>query len=140
MSGKYFVDSNIVLYVYSEDEPQKKAVALDLLSGEVTISTQVLSETINVLRKKFKFGLDEVKNVINELTTNIESVETINKQTILDALDISKRYKIGYYDSLIVSSAIESGCEVLYSEDMSNGLSVQDKIVIINPFEKGKNG
>jgi predicted nucleic acid-binding protein len=50
------------------------------------------------------------------------------------ACDIRDSYNISYYDSLIVSTALNAKCTVLYSEDMQHGLKIDD-LVILNPFE-----
>ena len=73
---------------------------------DVTISTQVLNELSNVLRKKFKLSFDKIYNVINEICINF-NVKLITNSTILSALKIAKKYKYSFYDSLIISSAID---------------------------------
>ena len=50
------------------------------------------------------------------------------------ALDIQERYNFAWYDSLIIATALEAGCETLYSEDMQHGQEIEGRLRIINPF------
>ena len=61
-------------------------------------------------------------------------VEVISLPTIHIALDILERYGFFWYDSLIVATALESGCDTLYSEDMQNGQLIEGRLRSINPF------
>jgi len=61
---------------------------------------------------------------------------TINsKETILSAAHIANRYGFSFYDSLIIAAALETGCSVLYSEDLNNGQIIEKKLKIVNPFK-----
>ena len=62
------------------------------------------------------------------------SVEIISLVTIHTALNIRERYNFSWYDSLIVGTALEAGCETLYSEDMQNGQLINNSLRIVNPF------
>ena len=54
MSAKVFIDTNVVVYLYSSDEPEKQTAALSLIeNNEAIVSTQVLSELANTLSRKF---------------------------------------------------------------------------------------
>ena len=59
---------------------------------------------------------------------------TIGAITIQNAFDISSKYGYNYWDSLILSSAIENGCGEVYSEDMQHGQEIEKHLKIINPF------
>lgn len=59
---------------------------------------------------------------------------SFSADTQLKALDIKSRYKLQYYDSLIIATALENVCDILYSEDMQHGLVVDNQLKIINPF------
>jgi predicted nucleic acid-binding protein len=54
--------------------------------------------------------------------------------TILEAFRIAERYGFSFYDSLIISAALESGCNTLYSEDMQHGQLIENRLKIVNPF------
>ena len=57
-----------------------------------------------------------------------------NPETIKKAIEIANKYGFSFYDSLIINAAIESGCKMLYSEDMQHGQVIEKKLTIINPF------
>ena len=61
-------------------------------------------------------------------------VVTVDTDTILKAAFLRKSYNFSYWDSMIVSSALESRCSILYSEDMQNGQIIEKQFKIINPF------
>jgi predicted nucleic acid-binding protein len=128
-----FLDSNVVVYYYTKTEPQKRlAAGALLLNSEVTLSTQVLSETCNVLRKKFKWEWDEIDIVFAELRS-LFPVAQVTGDTIERAISLAKRTQYPYYDCLILSSAIEANCSILYSEDLQHN-QVIDGVRIVNPF------
>lgn len=117
--GKAFVDSNIIIYLYSQDEPQKKYSVENLFTtfNELVISTQVLNECIHVMHKKKKIKLEVVAQVVKELLESFV-VSTITSSTIQEALFIANKYHYSYYDSLIVASSLENHCTILFTEDM----------------------
>ena len=134
MKDKAFFDTNIIIYLYSEDEKTKKEKSKKLVnSTDVIISTQVLNELSSVLNKKFKLTFDNIYSVIEELSSNFD-IKLITNSTILSALTIAQNYGYSYYDSLIISSALETKCTILYSEDMQHDQLINDQLKIKNPF------
>ena len=72
MNGKSFVDTNILIYLYSNDEPQKKIISQKIIEKyDCEISTQVLNEFSNVCLKKFKKSTEEIELALNEIIENI---------------------------------------------------------------------
>jgi len=128
-----FVDSNVVIYHLDKDDA-KQAIALKLLASDPMISTQVLGEVSNVMRRKLGYEWAEVRAVVSKLT-EVARVHTIRPSTILRALDIAQRFGFSYYDSLIVAAAVESGCTTLYSEDLQDGQRLDSGLTIRNPFK-----
>ena len=135
MPGKPFVDTNVVLYLYSEDEPAKKTAAEKLVRGpeRAWISTQVLSEMANVLRRKFRLEYPDIAAAIAEVRAACD-VHIVTPETISLALRLGERYRHSYFDSLILAAALECGCDTLASEDMQDGLVVESQLSIRNPF------
>ena len=135
MPGKRFIDTNVVLYLYSEDELDKKKAADALVRGSqrAWISTQVLSETANVLRRKFKADYPDIAVAVTEVCAAC-NVYVLTAETISHALALGARYRHSYFDSLIIAAALECGCETLASEDMQDGLVVESSLTIWNPF------
>ena len=135
MKDRAFIDTNILVYLYSTDEPQKKYVANSLFENcEPFISTQVLQELSNVLKKKYKVEWQEINAVIDEITKTVE-VLTNNQKTFKAAINIAEKYNFSFYDSLIIASTIESNCKTLYSEDLQHKQKIENKLQIINPFK-----
>ena len=136
MQDKVFLDTNILIYCYSVDEKNKQEKALDLVdrySEDSIISTQVINELSNILFKKFKLSSIEIERTILEIDNYIDIVNFF-MTTQIKALKIKDKYKLQFYDSLIIATAIENQCTVLYSEDMQDGLLIDDILTIVNPF------
>lgn len=136
MKDKVFIDSNILIYAYSIDEQKKRAIVENLLNTHdtVIISTQTINEFVNVMTKKKKLGYKEISLVIKELFS-VFTVETVNAQTIQKAIDIAIVHHYSYFDSLIISSAINSECSILYTEDMHHQHVIENNLKIVNPFK-----
>jgi predicted nucleic acid-binding protein len=128
-----FLDSNVVVYYYTKTEPEKRnAVGSLLLNSDITLSTQVLSEVSNVLRKKFKWEREPIERIFQELR-RLFPIVVVSAETIERAISLAKRTQYQYYDCLVLSSAIESHCSILYSEDFQHN-QVVDGVRIVNPF------
>jgi predicted nucleic acid-binding protein len=141
MGDKVFLDTNIIIYAYSDDEPQKQEIANNILEEyecQISISTQVINELSNNLFRKFKLNAKAVEAVVLELNDNFPIVD-FNLQTQLKAIKIKERYKLQFYDSMILATALENGCNIIYSEDMQNGQIIENQLTIINPFKDVKN-
>lgn len=136
MHDKAFLDTNILIYAYSEDEPKKQFIALQLIDSfedNVIISKQVINELSNILLKKFKLGSDQVENVLLEID-NVLPIADFDLTTQIKALKLKDRYQFQYYDALIVATALENNCTVVYSEDMQHEMLIDGNLKIINPF------
>ena len=62
------------------------------------------------------------------------NLHTNTQITIIKACEIAERYRFSFYDSMIITAALESNCEILYSEDMQHNQTIDDTLKIINPF------
>ena len=136
MLDKAFFDTNVLIYTYSEDEPAKQSVALQLLDSfedHAIISKQVVNELSNILLKKFKLNSDQVESVLLEID-NILPIVDFDLTTQIKALKLKDRYQFQFYDALIVATALENSCTVLYSEDMQHNTLIDGRLKIINPF------
>jgi predicted nucleic acid-binding protein len=135
MPAERFLDTNILLYLYSEDEPDKRTRARQLVEDATRtwVSTQVLSEMANVLHRKFGVAYPDIEVALQEIRA-VCRVHQVTAQTIALALRLAERYRYTYYDSQIVAAAIECGCSELVSEDMQDGFVIDAKLTIRNPF------
>lgn len=137
MNDKYYLDTNILVYLYSND-PKATIVSnlLDEKFEKIIISTQVINELINVLTYKIKLKSNtEIKKIISALFDNFYVCE-IHETTIIKALELSQQYRYRYFDSLIIASALLNNCKLLYSEDLHDGQIIDNQLKIINPFNK----
>ena len=132
MQDKAFLDTNVLLYLYDKDI-SKKSIAKKLLQSQHTISTQVLNEFSNISLKKIKLSTNELKEILSVLI-NHATLVFFSDVTIFKAIEIKEKYGFGYYDSLILSTALENNCTILYSEDMQHNQVIEDNLTIINPF------
>ena len=128
-----FIDSNVILYLYSDND-QRKELVKSLLIADYIISTQVVNENVNVCLRKLKLPKEEAYEHGNNLM-NIFKIANIYTTTIVTAFSLSLKYGFSYWDSLIVAAALENDCDVLLSEDMRDGLVVEGKLKIANPFK-----
>jgi len=127
------LDTNILVYCHSNDEPDKQEIAMSFFALYPVISTQVLSEYINVVKRKLKLPKNEIMDVCLQ---NIEMcrLQPVSFTTLKYAKILLDRYDFQLFDSIIVASALEADCHILYSEDMQHGLLVEKRMEIINPF------
>ena len=134
MSDKAFFDTNILIYLYSIDEPSKRERALTLIekTQKRIISNQVINEFNNILLKKFGLSPSEVLTAIDEIDEAF-TVQPFTLQMQREALKIKERYGLQYYDSLILATALAYDCPILYSEDMQHRQKIET-LQIINPF------
>jgi predicted nucleic acid-binding protein len=139
MSDKIFFDTNIIVYVFDKEDARKNKTAINLLDSfyfneNYLISTQVLLEFCNVAYRKMKPALsgDEIDKFISSFSD--EKIALIDKGTIKKAIQVKEQYQFSFWDSLIIATALFSGCNKLYSEDMTDGQIIED-LVIYDPFK-----
>lgn len=119
-----------------EPEAVKKKEKVENLlkeSADIIVSIQVLNEIANVLIKKYGIETDVVKEHL-EYILEITEVDTLTENSTFKALSLLNEYNLSYYDALIVSSALETGCSVIFSEDFQPNLDIHNKVRIVNPF------
>ncbi len=129
---KYFLDSNVVLYLLSGDSAKADKVE-NLLVGGPVISVQVLNEVTHVCRRKLRMNWDEITQFL-ELIRKFCKVVPLTEAVHDSARLIAERHKLSFYDACIVAAAAETGCQVLYSEDMNHGQRLEDGLSLQNPF------
>ncbi|NWF67006.1 MAG: PIN domain-containing protein [Campylobacterales bacterium] len=136
MQDKIFIDTNIIVYAYSIDEKKKQAITQEILenNSDLYISKQVINEVVNILYKKMQLTSEEIEKVILELDNEFEIFD-FDITTQIKAIRLKNNYNLQFYDALIIATALENGCTVLYSEDMQHNLVIEGKLTIINPFK-----
>lgn len=135
MPDKIFVDTNVLVYGFSSDDPQKSVIVMGLSGqSDLFISTQVLLEISNVLRRTSSLAWPQITTVVEDLCRDFQ-VHTNTAVTVVAAHRISERYGFSLFDSLIIAAAIEAGCSTLYSEDLQHGQVIEANLKVLNPFK-----
>ncbi len=139
ISGLFFLDTNIFVYTFDSTAPEKRQIAQQLVRGALrtkrgVISAQVMQEFLNVASHKFRRPMtvsdsrDYLQTVLLPLCQHYPSGTFYER-----ALLIKAETGYSFYDSLVVTAAIESRCTTLLSEDMQDGRVIRE-LTIINPF------
>ncbi len=132
MNGRHFLDTNVVIYAFSDDDPRKKRAETLLAEGGV-LSIQVLNEFVAVARRKLEKNWKEVSKALAILRVFCPSPAPITIETHDAALQIARRHGYHIYDSLIIATAVQTSCDMLYSEDLRDGQAI-GRLTIRNPF------
>jgi predicted nucleic acid-binding protein len=136
--GKYFIDTNILVYANDRTEKAKQTAAITLVidgirSGNAIISAQVLSEFWVTVTQKIQVPLDRESAEKQIKSFKAMRIISIEYHTIRAAIHIQKQYQLSYWDALIISAANMAGCEYIYSEDL-NSEQRYGNVIVRNPF------
>jgi predicted nucleic acid-binding protein len=134
MSASAFFDTNVLVYAVVVQDDSRSQQAEDLIAEGGTVSVQVLNELAAVARRKTKMPWEEVRFAIQNVKALCPDPLPITLDTHREALAIAERYGYKIYDALMVASALEARCTILYSEDMQNGQVIDQRLTIRNPF------
>jgi predicted nucleic acid-binding protein len=127
-----FFDTNVLLYLASSDLTKvQRAKALVGAGG--MISVQVLNEIANVARRKMGLDWDQTHALLDALR-GLLAVRPLTVEVHDAGLALAERYRLSVYDAMILASALDAGCTTLWSEDMQDGLSIDGRLQILNPF------
>ena len=129
---KIFFDTNTLLYLLSSDNKKADWVSKNLQHHNV-ISVQVLNEFTSASLKKIKISNSELDEFL-DLFISTFHIRTLDIDTFETGLMVSRRYGYQHYDSMIIASALQAGCERLYSEDMQHRQIIDKRLQIVNPF------
>lgn len=128
-----FLDTNILLYAFSDD--RRSVTAKSLLATPHVISVQVLNEFASAGHRKFKMTWDEINVSIAAFHETAARVVPLTVKLNFQAILLAERYRLSFYDALIVAAALEAGSEELLSEDMQDGMVIAERLTIRNPFK-----
>lgn len=133
MSGtKAFLDTNVLLYLLSDDAAKADCAEALVIAGDV-ISVQVLNELASVASRKLGMSWAEIREVLETIRA-VCRVEPISLETHDRGLALSERYGFSIYDSMILASALLAGCNVLFTEDLQHGQSIDGRLTVKDPF------
>jgi predicted nucleic acid-binding protein len=127
-----FFDTNVLVYLASGDAAKADRAETTLAKGG-SISVQVLNELANVARRKMKMSWDETHTFLNMLR-GLLTVHPLTVESHETGLRLAERYGLSTYDAMIAASALQAGCDTLWSEDMQHGMALDEGLRIVNPF------
>lgn len=132
--SKCFFDTNLLVYLYSTDP--KSAIIENMIQthfDDICLSIQVLNELYSVLTRKNLKTKEEAQIIINELIESY-TIYCLDEQCIRRGITIHIQSHFSYWDSLIIAAALETGCTILYSEDLQHKQVIEGTLTILNPF------
>jgi predicted nucleic acid-binding protein len=139
MSDKFFLDTNIFVYSFDSGSPSKRDRALQLIrtglsTGQSIVSYQVIQEFFNVALRRFAppMSVPEAQQYLSSVFRPMFAIHS-SPALYFEALGISEKHAISWYDSLILAAAIAGECAVLYSEDFEHGRKFEH-LTIESPF------
>ena len=139
MSAEVFIDTNVFIYHLDTTDRRKHKVAETIVyealaSGNACISYHVVQECLNVALRKAEVALstDAARQYLEAVLAPLMQVSA-SEALYHRALDVHARWRISFYDSLIVAGAMIAGCQTLLSEDLQHGQKL-DGLTIVDPF------
>jgi predicted nucleic acid-binding protein len=136
MGAASFIDTNVLVYWLSADANKADIAETILLVEHPALSVQVLNEAALVLRRRHHMEWSSLLDFLAHARSSASAVVPLTTALHERGLPLAQRYRLGIYDSMIVAAALLAGCETLYSEDMQDGLLVEQRLRIINPFRE----
>lgn len=130
--GPATADTNIVIYALTSSS--KTEGATNVLRACQFLSVQVLNEYANVSMRKRQLSWSRISGDIEELKKAVGSVLAISDAANAEALRIAGRYRLSFYDALMLAVALAGGARTIYSEDMQHGLVIDGALRIVDPF------
>jgi predicted nucleic acid-binding protein len=124
------------MLVYAQQMDGKGDRARALFAGGGKLSVQVLNEFTAVSRRKQRRDWREIDEAVADVLTIVDPPLPLTLDLHHSARSLAQDHQLSFYDALIVATAIEAGCDTLFSEDMQHGRSIGG-LAIVNPFLDG---
>jgi predicted nucleic acid-binding protein len=129
-----FIDTNVLIYMASGDAA-KADRAEKIVAGGGIISVQVLNELTHVARRKMRLSWTDTHQFLS-LVRTLLSVRPLTIEIHETGLALAERYGFSTYDAMIAASALHADCDTLWSEDMQDGMAIENRLRIANPFRE----
>jgi len=130
-----FIDTNIVVYAFDNDEPVKQARAREVMRErpDAVISTQVMLEWYSVVTRKFSPPMPA--EAAGEGLTALAGLDVVpaDRELVLRAAETADRHQLSIWDAMIIESAVVAGCATLITEDLTDGAVIRG-VAVHNPF------
>jgi predicted nucleic acid-binding protein len=141
---RLFIDTNIWIYAFLEVPDKKssdsikrkiilKAIKNRLINDDIFTSIQAINEFHWILKRKYKISENIIKKKVNSII-EISQINALDIEVYFKSFELREKYSLSFWDSLMLSSALLSDCNLFYSEDMQNDMVIDKKLKIINPF------
>jgi predicted nucleic acid-binding protein len=130
-----FVDTNIWLYAFLDtgDAEKSSRARQTLKQTEPILSVQVINEVCVNLIKKAGFTEEQISQLVEAFYEKYPIVE-LDESILLDASQLRKEYALSFWDSIVIACALAVDAQILYSEDMQDGLVIRETLEIKNPL------
>jgi len=136
MNDRIFLDTNLFIYLYSESEAEKRNIVYRIFDVNYCITSfQALNEASNVWFKKYGWAGAKIHKHLDNIELLCDEILMIGRSTIDIALSLKDDYGYSYYDCLMLAAALESNCNIIMTEDMNNGQTINEHLKINNPFK-----
>jgi predicted nucleic acid-binding protein len=132
-----FVDTNVWLDAFIEGQDSKKSEKAKRVvqnTSAILVSTQVINEVCVKLLKALRLSETDIRDIIMAFYDRYQIME-FNQTILRIASEFRSRYQLSFWDSLIAASAFVGGASVLYTEDMHDGLMIEQRLRVENPFK-----
>ena len=135
MTEKVFLDTNLLVYYYSEDEPEKSAIIENIIkSNDIVISAQILNEFSYVMIRKYGKEPELLREIIEAWRKEFD-IKDLTPALSIESLNIHERYRFSFWDSLVIATALENNCGILFTEDLHHNQIIEGQLRVFNPFE-----
>lgn len=134
MSAAPLLDTNILVYA-ATDNP-KNGDAVQLMGRPFVLSAQALNEFASVMMRKFAWPAARCRASIADFCALAGPVVVLDTTINSLALDLVARYRLAFYDALMLAAALSAGSTIAYSEDMHHGLVIDGRLTVVNPFRQ----
>ncbi len=130
-----FLDTNVLVYAFSDDARSARAEAL--LAEGCASGVQALNEFANVARRKLAMEWREVRDALDAIRALLSTVAPLDVETHLAGIEIAERHRLSVYDAMMIAAALHLRCTTFWSEDLQDGLVVEGRLTVRNPFVGG---
>ncbi len=130
-----FVDTNVLVYAFTAD--RRAAAAQELLARGCAAGLQGLNEFANVARRKLGMECAELREALAAIRALCRPIVPIDLETHVEALRLAERHRFAIFDALTIAAALRADCDVLFSEDMQDGMEIDGRLRVANPFRDG---
>ena len=126
------LDTNVLIYAFSSCE--KTQQAKEIIASADVLSVQALNEFTHVAYRKLGMSWGEITESLDLIRKLCPNVVPIGIDIHEHGLALADRFKLSFFDALMIAAALSAECDLLYSEDMQHGLLIDGRLRITNPF------